>query len=146
MADKARHAYGSSSGLEAALQNNLIDAYDILLLDGETEPKIGWVDKNNVVRIVEDKVQVVRVEELPTSDGDENVIYVYNNEGYIWDAVNSQCIPMSKSADLTTLENQVSTLETQIGNKVDADSVQSLIDTAVEEAVKNAASEEIVEF
>ena len=142
MADKARHAFGSSENLSTALSSGAIDKFDILFLDGETEPKIGWVDKNNVIRLVQDKIQIVRVEELPTSDGDENVIYVYNNEGYIWDAVNSKCVPMSKSADLTAIETQISSLETQIGNKVDADSVQSMIDTAVEEAV----SVEVIEF
>lgn len=142
MADKARHAFGSSENLSAALNSGAIDQFDILFLDGETEPKVGWVDKQGVIRIVEDKVQVVRVEELPTSDGDENVIYVYNNEGYIWDTVDSQCIPMSKSADLTAIETQISSLETQIGNKIDADSVQSMIDIAIEEAI----SIEVVEF
>lgn len=58
MADKARHAFGSSDKVSEALANNLIDAYDILFLDGDTEPKVGWVDKEGVVRIVENSVDV----------------------------------------------------------------------------------------
>ena len=142
--DKARHAFGNSENLEQALQSNAIDSYDILFLDGDTEPKIGWVDKNGVIRLVEDKAQVIRVNELPAENGDENVVYVYNNEGYIWDSVNSECVPMSKSADLTALETQVSNLETQIGNKVDATTVQNMVKEQVKEQVDSAY--EIIEF
>lgn len=142
MATKTKHAFGNSVDVQNALNQGKVNAYDVLFLDGDTEPKIGWIDKNKVFRLVEDKIQVVRVEELPTSDGDENVIYVHNNEGYIWDSANSKCVPMAKSANLTELEEQVSGLETQIGNKVDANTVQSMIDTAVE----NVTSEEVIEF
>lgn len=137
---KSRHAFGNSENLQNALNLGSIDAYDILFLDGDTEPKLGWVDKNGIVRLVQDKVQIVRVEELPTENGDENVVYIHNNEGYIWDTVNSKCVPMSKSADLTALENQVGTLETQIGTKVDATTVQQMINTTLE------SSNEIIEF
>lgn len=138
--DKARHAFGNSENLEQALQSNTIDAYDILFLDGDSEPKIGWVDKNGLVRLVQDKNQVVRVNELPVSGGDENVVYVYNNEGYIWDSVNSQCVPMSKSADLTALETQVTNLSTQVEQKADATTVQNMIKEQIDSAY------EIVEF
>ncbi len=136
--DKARHAFGQSSNLEAALQSGAIDTFDILFLDGDTEPKIGWVDKNGIVRMVEDKVQIVRVEELPTANGDENVVYIHNNEGYIWDG--EQCVPISKSADVTLLETQVNELVTQIGQKVDATTVQNMIEEHYEAAI------EVVEF
>ena len=136
--DKARHAFGNSANLESALNSGAIDAYDILFLDGDSEPKIGWVDKNGVVRLVQDKVQIVRVEELPVADADENVVYIYNNEGYVWDG--AKCAPMSKQADLSTLETQVSELETQMNSKVDADVVQSMIEEYSESAM------EIIEF
>lgn len=132
MANKAKHAFGNSSSIEAAKQANKIDAFDILFLDGDTEPKVGWLDKNGETRIAVGKKQVVRVTELPVADGDENVVYVYNNEGYIWDAVNNKCISMSKSADLTALEGQVADLETQVGNKVSSDDVDAKIATALE--------------
>lgn len=126
MADRARHAFGSSQNLTAALQENKIDKFDILFLDGDTEPKLGWIDKNGNPVIIQDKVQVARVEELPSVDGDENVVYIYNNECYIWDG--SACVPISKSADLTELENQVTNLETQMEQKVDATTVQNMIE------------------
>ena len=36
MADKARHAFGSSSNVESAIQAKKIDAYDILFFEGDT--------------------------------------------------------------------------------------------------------------
>lgn len=135
---KSRHAFGSLENIDSALDQGLIDAYDILFLDGNTEPKVGWVDKNGVVRLVEDKAQVVRVEELPATDGDVNVVYIYNNEGYIWNG--TECVSLSKSADLTTLETQVTELETQLQGKVDADTVQNMI-----KEYSDAATE-VIEF
>ena len=104
---KARHAFGSSSGIDAALEAKKINEYDILFLDGNTDnPKVGWIDKNGNKVIIEDKVQIVRVESLPTVNGDPNVVYIYNNEGYIWDG--EKCISLSKPTDLTELEAEVS--------------------------------------
>lgn len=141
---KSRHAFGNSENVNNALSQGLVDAYDILFLDGDTEPKLGWIDKNGIFRLVKDKVQVARVDELPLTDGDENIVYIYNNEGYVWDG--NACVPMSKSADLVELETQVSNIETQMNNKVDADAVQSMVDAAVEAAVEEATSTEVVEF
>ena len=64
MAMKAKHAFGSSSGVEAAIQSGKIDAFDILFLDGDTDqPKIGWVDKNgNAVILKDEKADLSEVE------------------------------------------------------------------------------------
>lgn len=147
MAEKARHAFGMLENVDNAISAGTIDAFDILFVkDANGNPYVGWVDKQGNKIILQDKVQVVRVDELPVSDGDENVIYVYNNEGYIWDAANSKCIPMSKSADLTALENQVSDLETAMENKVDEATIDSKIETIVKTKVEEATSGEVVEF
>lgn len=138
MTMKAKHAFGNSANLTAALESGAINAYDVLFLDGDTEPKVGWVDKNGDVRLVENKTQIIRVEELPIADGDENVVYIYNNEGYIWDG--TQCVPMAKSTDLTTLETHVSQLTTQMEQKVDATTVQNMIEEHYD------AAYEIIEF
>lgn len=141
MANKAKHAFGMLERVDESIANGTLDSYDLLFVkDANGNPYIGWIDKDGNKVIVEDKVQIVRVDELPTSDGDENVVYIYNNEGYIWDG--TQCVSLSKSADLTTLETQVSNLETQLDNKVDASTVKTMIDTAVEEAT----SGEVVVF
>lgn len=143
MADKARHAYGSRANLNAALEAGTIDAFDVLFLNGEGEtPAIGWVDKDGNPIIIESggasgdgsgvsAKEIVRVDELPTADGDENVIYIYNNEAYVWDG--TQCVSIAKPADLTELEKEVAT-------KVDADTVQSMIEAYADSVV------EVVEF
>ena len=141
MADKARHAFGMLENIDNAISSGAIDAYDILFVkDADGNPYVGWIDKNGNKVIIQDKVQVVRVDELPTSNGDENVVYIYNNEGYIWNG--SQCVPMSKSADLTALENKITGLETQLESKVDETTIDAKIKTAVDKAV----AEEVIEF
>lgn len=145
MADRARHAFGTLEKIDDALSAGTIDSYDILFVkDVNGNPYVGWIDKEGNKVIAQGKTQIIRVDELPTTDGDENVVYIYNNEGYIWDG--TQCVSLSKSADLTALETQVSTLETQMSGKVDATTVKTMVDTAVEAAVEEATSGEVVEF
>ena len=55
MADRAKHAFGNLADVQAALDSGKIDAYDILFLDGDTAPKVGWIDKNGVFRLVENE-------------------------------------------------------------------------------------------
>lgn len=133
MADKARFAFGSSSSIEDAKLANRIDNYDFLLLDGDTDPKVGWIDGQGITRIVQNKNQIVRVDELPVADGDENVVYIYNNEGYIWNG--TQCVSLSKSADLTALEEEVA-------KKTDVETVETMIETAI----ADSSGIEVVEF
>ena len=143
MADKARHAFGALENIDSAISKGTIDAFDILFVkDAEGNPYVGWIDKQGNKVILQDKVQIVRVNELPTSNGDENVVYIYNNEGYVWDSANSQCVSLSKPTDLTTLQTQVSEMGTQLENKVDVATVETMIETAVTEN----ATIEVVEF
>lgn len=133
MANRAKHAFGMLENVDNAISSGVIDAFDILFVkDADGKPYVGWIDKEGNKVIAQGKTQVVRVTELPTANGDENVVYVYNNEGYIWDATNNKCVPMSKSADLTALESQVAELETQVSNKVGAEDVDAKIATALE--------------
>jgi hypothetical protein len=65
MAYEAKHAFGNSENLSKALETGAIDAHDILLLDGDTEPKIGWVNEKGEVRIVKNSsVDTEEVEEV----------------------------------------------------------------------------------
>lgn len=135
MAQKAKHAFGSETKVAEALAAGKINAYDILFLD---EKKVGWVNKSGEVVIAEGEEYVVHVTELPTTDGKNDVIYIYNNEGYIWNG--TQCVPLAKSADLSALENQVTELGTQIATKVDATKVQKMINASID------TDSEVVEF
>lgn len=130
MAEKAKHAFGSTANVDAALAANKIDAYDILFLDGDTKPKVGWIDKNGQKVIVEGDKYVVPVEgeSLPES-GDEGVIYIFNDEGYIWNGI--EFVSISKGADISAIEAELAT-------KVDADTVSTMI--------QEASAIEVVEF
>lgn len=119
MAMKAKHAFGMLENIDAALSNNTIDSYDILFVkDANGKPYVGWIDKDGNKVIVQEDEKIVRVDELPTTNGDENVVYIYNNECYIWDG--SQCVSICKPTDLTKLEAEVA-------KKADADEVDEKI-------------------
>lgn len=138
---RSKHAFGSSENLDQAIASGAIDQYDILFLDGGTDdPKVGWIDKNGNKVIVRDKEQVKRVDELPVADGDEGVVYIYNNEGYIWNGV--ECVRLAPSAEVTELTTKVTDLETTIETKVDKTTVETMIETAVSEV----SGFEVVEF
>lgn len=85
---KARHAFGSSAEVENALKAGLIDAYDILFLDGDTDPKVGWIDKNGVFRLVDDNTDLSELEaELATKANAEDVVALENQVATKVDAV-----------------------------------------------------------
>lgn len=117
---KARHAFGSSANVEQALKNNVIDEFDILFLDGDTDkPKLGWVDKNGQIVICQEDDEVISVDTLPEA-GESGKIYIYQNEGYVWDAAESKFVAISKSVDVSALEEEVAT-------KVTAEEVKTMI-------------------
>lgn len=97
---RSRHAFGKLENVLQALEANKIDEHDILFLDGDTDPKIGWIDKNKNFRLVDTEC-VVHVEELPES-GKEGKVYVFNNEGYFWNG--TEFVNFCKPTDLTKLE------------------------------------------
>ena len=131
---RSKHAFGDISGVDTAIAENKIDAYDILFLTTPTGHAIGWIDKDgNKVIIPENKSnsQVIVVDELPKT-GEEGIIYVFGNDGYIWNG--SEFVNMCKPTDLTELE-------AAIEKKADADEVDAKIEeveTALTD-VKNAA-------
>ena len=138
MAERARHAFGSSSSIEAAKQANKIDAYDILFLDGDTEPKVGWLDANGETKIVDtEKVIVVEGESLPET-GVEGKIYIFGEDGYFWNG--TEFVNLCKPTDVTALETQVNKLGTDMEQKVDAATVQTMIEKHSDSLI------EVVEF
>ena len=143
MADKARHAFGAFEKVDYALQEKLIDAYDILFLkDANGKPYVGWIDKNGNKVIVEEEEKVVSVEgeSLPET-GEAGKIYIFGEDGYFWNG--EKFVNLCKPTDVTELvadldemkseietkanANEVETLEKQIGTKVDAETVQTMI-------------------
>lgn len=123
MAEKAKHAFGSSSQVSNALQEGKIDAFDILFLDGDTEPKVGWIDRDGNFRLVKNETDLSGVE--------------------------AEIAKKANAEDVETLESQlankasaesVTALETEIANKVDATTVETMIKDAAVGVI------EVVEF
>lgn len=127
---RSKHAFGNSSGIDAALKAGKIDVFDVLFLDGDTNPKIGWIDKNGNKVIVETgENDVVRVEALPES-GEEGKIYIFGEDGYFWNG--EKFVNLCKPTDVTELKDDVTelvkdvdALEVSVANKADADEVES---------------------
>lgn len=121
MADKARFAYGSKANIDAAIKGELVDAYDFLCLSGENErPSVGWIDKNGNPVFVECVKYVEVVSALPEV-GEEGIIYMLEGKGYVW--YGDKFVPMSETVDLSALEKEVAT-------KVDATTVEKMIEEA----------------
>ena len=109
---KSRHAFGNSENIEAALDQNLVDAYDILFLDGDTDkPKIGWIDKNGkLVMVTDEKADLSGVEaELK-----------------------------EVNAEVDAVGLRVDDLDSKVAKKANVEEVDSKIDTAVADVVDEA--------
>lgn len=60
---KAKFAFGQSSGIEAAKEAGKIDAFDLLLLDGNTDsPKVGWLDAQGNPIVIDHKADMAEME------------------------------------------------------------------------------------
>lgn len=133
MADKARFAYGSKSKVAAAIESGVINEFDFLCLSGENErPSVGWVNSQGDPIYVECVKYIEVVSALPEA-GEEGILYMLEGKGYVW--YNEEFVPMSESVDLSEIEAEVAT-------KVDAATVETMIETAVAEA----SGVEVVEF
>lgn len=148
---RSKHAFGNLSGVLSALDAGKIDAHDILFLDGDTKPKVGWIDKDNNFRLVDTECVVVAKDTLPTS-GVEGKVYIFNDEGYFWNG--TEFVNFCKPTDLTTLENLLSQLETNLGElnvtvvdlksevdkKANSEDVQASIEQAKLEVIDSTKS------
>ncbi len=128
---KSKHAFGSEANVDNALQQGLIDAYDILFL---AEGKIGWIDKNGQKVILEDRQQVKVVSELPRP-GDIEVIYIYNSKMYIWDGTEYTSPTVEGGVDETTVDEKIGVAVQEV-----ADAANAYTDTQIDAAL------EVVEF
>lgn len=123
MANLAKHAFGSKTRAQQALSEGKIDQFDILFFD---EGEIGWVSRDGEIVYASGRENVVAVDVLPAS-GEEGVIYIYNDEGYVWSG--TEFVTISKPADLSALEAEIAT-------KVSADEVDEKLDRVAIEDVK----------
>ena len=130
MANRARHAFGSSASLQQAIQAGKVDYFDILFLDGDTQPKIGWIDKTGNPVIVEPENGVVVETTLPET-GEPGKIYIVGEDAFVW--TGEKFVNLCKPTD-------VSALEIEIATKVTAEEVKTMIKESEDSLV------EIVEF
>ena len=140
MAERAKHAFGTLGNIDAALANGTIDSYDILFVkDANGKPYVGWIDKqgNKVICQEEEKVIVVDGESLP-STGVEGKIYIFGEDGYFWNG--TKFVNLCKPTDVTALETEISELGTEMEQKVDAETVKTMIEEHADSLI------EVVEF
>lgn len=137
---RARHAFGALENIDKALAKGDIDAFDILFVkDTNGKPFVGWIDKegNKIICQEEEKVIVVDDESLPET-GVEGKIYIFKEDGYFWNG--TDFVNLCKPTDVTSLETQVGELETEMEKKVDAATVQTMIEDHAESLI------EVIEF
>lgn len=101
---KSRHAFGSEAKIDAALDQNLIDAYDILFLK---EGKIGWIDADGNKVILEDKTGVKSVDVLPKI-GDAEIVYICDSKLHFWNGI-----------EFVTFTNETGITEEEVDTKID---------------------------
>lgn len=130
---RSKHAFGSEANVDAAIASGAIDAYDILFLK---EGKIGWIDKDGNKVIVEDKVQVLVVDELPET-GEESILYVVNSLGYTWNGTEFKPIAESTGLDESAIDAKI-----EAANNTVLETAKTYVDTQIQEVV----AVEIVEF
>lgn len=87
---RSKHGFGSLEGVELAKADGKLDAYDILYLDGATDPKIGWIDKDGNTVIV-DHHDIIVIDVLPKL-GATGKLYIVGSRCYIW--ANDSFIPL----------------------------------------------------
>lgn len=139
MPKKTKFGFGSSSAVLQALQDGKINSRDILLLDENTAtPKFGWVNLQNEPVIIDtEQVIVVEGETLPET-GVTSKIYIFKEDGYFWNG--TEFVNLCKPTDVSDLKSQITELESEIEAKVDAETVQSMIEEHSESII------EVVEF
>ena len=123
---KSRHAFGSEANIDSALNQGLIDAYDVLFLK---EGKIGWIDADGNKVILGDKTGVKSVDALPEI-GNVDTVYIYDSKFYFW---NGTEFVTAKTSEVD---------ETVVNNKVQETLVAA--NTYTDEQIANAVG--IIEF
>jgi hypothetical protein len=149
--DRARHAFGSSENLQKALDSGAIDAYDILFLDGDADPKVGWIDKNGNIKIVQNTTDLSGVEaELATKANAEEVdTKIVDAKVDVLTTANAYTdekfeVAMSEHVEVVVEEK----IEEKVTTKVEeaVESANSYTDAQIEAKMAEIGKVEIVEF
>lgn len=137
MAMKAKHAFGSLADVQSALNLGKIDAYDILFLDGDTEPKIGWIDAKGEFRLVKNEADFSELEEIIAKKADASDVEALEKEvAAKADAAEVETAIAAK-ADVSDVE----ALEKEVATKVTAEEVETAVKAEIEAAVEKTKYE-----
>lgn len=119
MAMKAKHAFGSLEGIDAALTSGKIDNYDILFVKDENgKPYVGWIDRDGNKVIVDDSAELAALEaEIATKVSPEEV--------------EAAIATKANTSDVEALEGQIAT-------KIDAAEVDKKVGQAVTDSLATA--------
>lgn len=122
---RSKHAFGNTSGLQAALDAGKIDHYDILFMkDDNDKPVIGWIDRDgNPVIVTDEKADLTELESDVA-------------------ALETEMANKASTEDVTELSNQMST-------KADAEEVNSKIgeiETALDDVANASHTHEKIKY
>lgn len=129
MADKAKHAYGSRANLQNAIDAGLVDAYDVLFLNGENEaPTVGWMDKNGNPVIVD-----VENTELKNQVSDLEASVANKPDADVVDAQISQAVQSAEESAKAYADEKVeTTVKAEVQSAVKAEIEASVEKTKYE--------------
>ena len=147
--DRARHAFGKSDSIEAAKQANKIDAFDILFLDGDTDPKIGWLDSQGNTVIVEStaevKGQVAELETELAAKADAEEVAAELATKVSSEEVDAKIdTVVTEKVETVVTEKVTEKVETVMTEKVDT-VITEKVDTVVNEKVETLVTEKVTE-
>lgn len=139
---KARHGFGKLSDVQNALNQGKIDAYDILFLDGDTEPKIGWIDSKGEFRLVRNEADFSELEEMIAKKADASDVEALETE--LASKVSAEEVDAKVETAVTEkVETAVKAeVEATVETAVEA-AVEAKVETAVEAAVKEEVKAEV---
>ena len=132
---KAKHAFGQSSGIEAAKQAGKINEFDILFLDGNTEPKIGWLDSQGNTVVVDHRADLAKLEtqvdEKIASKADATDVETLATE-VASKASAEEVQDIKTQVESKADAEKVESLETELATKVTAEEVDKKVEAAIE--------------
>lgn len=143
MANKARHAFGSTAKISEALADGKIDEYDILFLNDDGKASVGWIQADGTAIVAEGKERIVPVTDFPAT-GEKGVLYIKGDFGYIWDGTEFKKVFGNEAAT----EQSVTVVVEQKLDNVVTTKVDNTIDEKLAPAVSQALEDElsIIEF
>lgn len=72
---RSKHGFGTSAGLENAISEGKLDAFDVIFLSDPDGNKIGWIDREGNVHMVENGMAATEVEEKISAAVEESKTY-----------------------------------------------------------------------